>query len=193
MQIWSESWLYAFVCLFGAKRCINPCGSLASDGIELLWFEWKKYKFVINKWKEWWWWWVCIRISSCNTIVERRDHVQYLTVDCTLKQWLMTFVFFLRAAKPLIRLGRCPISSEFPRCTGHLLDSVMNFLKFVWKLMILARFSEVPSQKMHLNHFHALPRFIPFWKQCRSWSAGLWEKPADQDPYCSSLCSLISS
>ena len=24
-----------FVCLFGAKRRINPCGSLASDGIKL--------------------------------------------------------------------------------------------------------------------------------------------------------------
>ena len=30
-----------FVCLFGASRRINPCGSLASDGIKLnmMWME----------------------------------------------------------------------------------------------------------------------------------------------------------
>ena len=33
--------LFIYVCLFGALRRINPCGSLASDGIKLnmMWME----------------------------------------------------------------------------------------------------------------------------------------------------------
>ena len=62
-----------FVCLFGAKRRINPCGSLASDGIKLN-MMWMKTVKIKNKGN-------CIMIISCNTIVDRRDHVQYLTVS----------------------------------------------------------------------------------------------------------------
>ena len=34
-----------FVCLFGAQRRINPCGSLASDGIKLNMMKMEKVKF----------------------------------------------------------------------------------------------------------------------------------------------------
>ena len=36
--------IYLFVCLFGSLRRINPCGSLASDGIKLNMMKMEKVK-----------------------------------------------------------------------------------------------------------------------------------------------------